>query len=49
LKEQTTAAVRDGIYPAYARMTAALVALKPRAATQSAGVDRLPDGAAYYA
>jgi len=49
LKEQATIAVRDGIYPAYKRMTAALVALKPRAATQSAGVDRLPGGAAYYA
>jgi uncharacterized protein (DUF885 family) len=49
LKEQATIAVRDGLYPAYARMTAALVALKARAATQSAGVDRLPDGAAYYA
>jgi uncharacterized protein (DUF885 family) len=37
------------VYPAYARMTAALEALKPVAATQAAGVGRLPDGAAYYA
>ncbi len=42
-------AVRTRIYPAYARMSAALEALRPAAATQSAGVARLPDGAAYYA
>ena len=42
-------AVRSGVYPAYARMSAALVALRPAAAAQGAGVGRLPDGAAYYA
>ena len=49
LAQQAVAALRTGVYPAYARMTAALEALKPQAATQAAGVSRLPDGAAYYA
>ena len=49
LKDQAAAAVRSGIYPAYTRMLAALEALRPEAAKQTAGVDRLPDGAAYYA
>jgi uncharacterized protein (DUF885 family) len=42
-------AVGSRIYPAYARMSAALEALEPAAATQGAGIARLPDGAAYYA
>jgi len=41
--------VTTGVYPAYGRMNAALVALEPAAAGQGAGVGRLPDGAAYYA
>ncbi|MBS0395351.1 MAG: DUF885 domain-containing protein [Proteobacteria bacterium] len=49
LTRAAAAAVRDGVYPAYARMTAALEALRPLAAQQRDGVDRLPDGAAYYA
>lgn len=49
LEQQAVAAVRTGVYPAYERMSAALVALEPAAASQSAGVGRLPDGAAYYA
>ncbi|HYB64727.1 MAG TPA: DUF885 domain-containing protein [Steroidobacteraceae bacterium] len=49
LASQAAEAVRSRIYPAYARMSAALEALRPAAATQGAGVDRLPDGAAYYA
>ena len=49
LTDAAVVAVRTRVYPAYARMSAALEALKPRAASQSAGVDRLPDGAAYYA
>ena len=49
LERAAVDAVRMSVYPAYARMTAALEALRPQAATQSAGVDRLPDGAAYYA
>jgi uncharacterized protein (DUF885 family) len=53
LKETLThaaiSAVRDRVYPSYARMSTALEALRPVAATQSAGVDRLPDGPAYYA
>ncbi|HLY52668.1 MAG TPA: DUF885 domain-containing protein [Steroidobacteraceae bacterium] len=48
LGEAAAAAVRAHVYPAYARMSAALVALRPAAAAQSAGVGRLPDGAAYY-
>jgi uncharacterized protein (DUF885 family) len=42
-------AVRDEVYPAFARMRSALMTLRPTAATQSAGVSRLPDGAAFYA
>jgi uncharacterized protein (DUF885 family) len=49
LAKQAIEAVKTRIYPAYARMSAALEALRPRAEVQSAGVDRLPDGAAYYA
>lgn len=49
LAAQAAAAVRDHVYPAYARMSAALEALKPQAATQAAGVGRLPQGADYYA
>ena len=49
LSDAAVAAVRTRISPAYARMSAALIALRPQAASQSAGVDRLPDGAAYYA
>jgi len=49
LEQQAVAAVGNGVYPAYERMSAALVTLEPAAASQSAGVGRLPDGAAYYA
>jgi len=49
LTDAAVAAVRTRVYPAYARMSAALAALRPQAASQSAGVGRLPDGAAYYA
>jgi uncharacterized protein (DUF885 family) len=49
LTHEAIAAVGSDVYPAYARMSAALEALKPKAAGQAAGVGRLPDGAAYYA
>lgn len=49
LENEAIDAVASRIYPAYARMSAALEALEPAAATQGAGVARLPDGAAYYA
>jgi len=49
LQRAAVAAVRDRIYPAYARMKAALEALRPRALAEGAGVSRLPDGPAYYA
>ena len=49
LRRQAVAAVRERIYPAYARMTAVLKDLRPMAQDQSAGVSRLPDGGAYYA
>jgi uncharacterized protein (DUF885 family) len=49
LERQAIAALRDDVYPAFGRMRAALEALRPAAATQAAGVGRLPDGAAYYA
>ena len=42
-------AVKNRIYPAYARMTAALDSQRAAASQQAAGVGRLPDGAAYYA
>ncbi|MGA2780240.1 MAG: DUF885 domain-containing protein [Steroidobacteraceae bacterium] len=48
-KTEATDAVKTQIYPAYARMSAALEALRPRAQLQTAGVDRLPNGAEYYA
>jgi uncharacterized protein (DUF885 family) len=49
LEQKAVEALRTRVYPAYGRMSAGLVALKPLAATQAAGVGRLPDGAAYYA
>jgi uncharacterized protein (DUF885 family) len=49
LEQAAVAALKARVYPAYQRMNAALEALRPQAATQTAGVDRLPDGAAYYA
>ncbi|HME38269.1 MAG TPA: DUF885 domain-containing protein [Steroidobacteraceae bacterium] len=49
LANKATEAVKNGVYPAYARMTAALESQRPAAAQQAAGVGRLPDGAAYYA
>lgn len=49
LSQQAVAAVRNDVMPAYARMSAALKALRPQAATQAAGVGRLPQGADYYA
>lgn len=49
LVHQATDAVTNRIYPAYNRMTAALESQRAAAATQAAGVGRLPDGAAYYA
>ena len=48
LHDAAVNAARDDVYPAYGRMRSALIALRPKAATQSAGVDRLPDGAAFY-
>jgi uncharacterized protein (DUF885 family) len=48
LQAEAVSAVKDEVYPAYKRMREALIALRPAAATQSAGVGRLPDGAAYY-
>ena len=49
LARQATEAVKSRVYPAYARMTAALESQRPAAANQAAGVGRLPQGAAYYA
>lgn len=49
LKAQAIAALKERVYPAYARMSAALESVRPQAQKQSAGVGRLPDGAAYYA
>ena len=49
LTHEATDAVANRIYPAYSRMLAALETQRNAAATQAAGVERLPDGAAYYA
>lgn len=49
LAEQAAQIVGRQIYPAFSRMTAALETQRSSAATQAAGVGRLPDGAAYYA
>ena len=49
LERAAVAALTTRVYPAYTRMSAALEALRTEAGTQTAGVDRLPDGAAYYA
>jgi uncharacterized protein (DUF885 family) len=49
LTRQATDAVKNIVYPAYARMTAALETQRPAAVSQAAGVGRLSDGAAYYA
>lgn len=46
---QAAQALQTGVYPAYQRMIAALETQRAAAATQAAGVDRLPEGAAYYA
>jgi len=46
---EAAAVLKDQIYPAFARMTAALESVRAAAATQTDGVGRLPDGAAYYA
>jgi uncharacterized protein (DUF885 family) len=49
LTRQATEAVKSRIYPAFARMTAALESQRAAAATQASGFGRLPNGAAYYA
>lgn len=49
LAARAVKAIETGIYPAYQRMIVALEKQKPVAATQGAGVGRLPDGAALYA
>jgi uncharacterized protein (DUF885 family) len=48
LHDAAVDAVKTQVYPGYERMRAALIALRPAAASQSAGVSRLPDGAAFY-
>jgi uncharacterized protein (DUF885 family) len=49
LTSKAAEAVKNGVYPAYARMTAALETQRSAATRQTDGVGRLPDGAAYYA
>jgi uncharacterized protein (DUF885 family) len=49
LTREATEAVKNRVYPAYARMTAALESQRPAATNQAPGVGRLPDGATYYA
>ncbi|HUA88220.1 MAG TPA: DUF885 domain-containing protein [Steroidobacteraceae bacterium] len=49
LQADAVAAVREHVYPAYERMSAALQAQKGPAAHRGAGVGELPDGAAFYA
>jgi uncharacterized protein (DUF885 family) len=49
LTAEAALVVKTQVYPAFARMTAALETQRPLAAKQADGVGRLPDGAAYYA
>jgi uncharacterized protein (DUF885 family) len=49
LKTRAIAAVKNGIYPAFGRMSTALEAMRPQALTQVPGISRIPDGAKYYA
>jgi uncharacterized protein (DUF885 family) len=49
LVARATRAMTDSLYPAYRRQIQVLESLRPLAARQSAGIDRLPDGAALYA
>jgi len=48
LRDAAIEALTTSVYPAYERMTAALIAERAKAANTPAGVGRLPDGAAYY-
>jgi uncharacterized protein (DUF885 family) len=48
LRAGAVAAVKTGVYPAYERMKAALIAERPKAEVTADGVGRLADGAAYY-
>jgi uncharacterized protein (DUF885 family) len=48
LRGEAIEAVKSGVYPAYERMRAALIAERPKAANTADGVGRLPEGAAYY-
>jgi uncharacterized protein (DUF885 family) len=48
LRDEAIEAVTTRVYPAYERMRTALIEQRPRAAGTSAGVGRLPDGAAFY-
>jgi len=47
-RDEAIAAVTNGVYPAYQRMATALVDQRPKADATADGVDRLPDGIAYY-
>jgi len=49
LMDETARLVESEIYPAYARMTAALEAMRPESEKQTDGVDRLPGGKKFYA
>jgi len=49
LMDETARLVESEIYPAYARMTTALEAMRPESEKQTDGVDRLPGGKAFYA
>ncbi len=49
LMDETARLVESEIYPAYARMIAALEAMRPESEKQTDGVDRLPGGKAFYA
>lgn len=49
LTSRAVTAVETAVYPAYERMIAALEGQRAAAASQAAGIGRLPDGAALYA
>lgn len=48
LKARVVGAFEKDIYPAYARMTAALEAMRPEAEKQTDGIDRVPNGKELY-
>jgi uncharacterized protein (DUF885 family) len=47
-RDEAIVALETDVYPAYRRMTDALIEQRPKSVGTAAGVGRLPDGAAFY-